>query len=205
MTATTNVRKGTNRPGAAARTAKAVQRTPLPETAEKFTETATAILSGQPARKRPGAKTPAKPAVAPKPTETAAAPAPERPAAKRASKAAPASPGASKVAAKTRATRRDVTVVSVDLPGAAKAQSFADFAAEAGWSVAVTVEPPTGIVVTASAAGTSIACRWVDGIVTQDTLPILARPDRRPVKLRNISAARKFIAAQPASPKRGRA
>ena len=70
------------------------------------------------------------------------------------------------------------------------------FAKDHGWTASAATEPPTGVVVTAEHNGMKITARWVDGKVTAETLPVLSRQDRRDVRLRNVSAARKIIEAQ---------
>jgi hypothetical protein len=112
---------------------------------------------------------------------------------------APTAP-ARKAAVPKRSTGTDLpALVSNGYPGASKANDFIGVCVEHGWKAEATTTPPTSIVVTASdATGQTIVAQWVDGKVTNDTVPTLARPDRTPVKLRNVSAARQYLAAHPA-------
>lgn len=171
---TTTVKRGAGRPAAAAKTAKAAQRTPLPAKDAKPAETSTKATRGAKLAKL-------------KASEAAAAKAADR---------APSSPTTAKRAAAkatpvkaTRRTRTASATLPEDFPGAKKIMRLLDGPAqEAGWAGrVVSADPQTGAVEVAISKG-DVTMTWygVDG--KQDTAQAPRYSDgERTVMMKNIA------------------
>jgi hypothetical protein len=202
---TTTVKRGAGRPAAAARTAKAAQRSPaapdLPKTEEEFVETASAILTGKPARRTDATLSAPKPPVSDAPargsrreraaqrtpitqTEQAKAVRAKERTAQRTTPEPVAEPKsgaerparAAKPGATTRGPRKAAAAPSATVPagfvGADKAQALVEFAAGHGWGASVEAEPGGATIVVSLARGEqSVTVTFTDGKLDLERMP----------------------------------
>jgi hypothetical protein len=202
---TVTVKRGAGRPAAAAKTAKAAQRSPesvaatatrskarnagireQESSAEKPEETLSAsqkALRTRRANERAAQRTTPEPVAEPKSGA-------ELPA--KVAKPATATRGARRGAGKAPAGDLPA-LVSNAYPGAAKANGLLGHCVEHGWSASATTEPPTSIVVRAERGSEVIVVAFIDNKLDLSRMPVLSRPDRRDVQLKNVSAAKKII------------